>query len=103
MKFYYSHGRTAFKYGLIKLGIKKNDEILMPEYLCDVLIDPLEDLGIKPNFNKINKDFTTDWKNLNKKAKGKIKALLFINYFGYEENKKSLKIFVKKKNFFNRR
>ena len=28
MKFYYSHGRTAFKYGLIKLGIKKNDEIL---------------------------------------------------------------------------
>ncbi len=100
MKFYYSHGRTAFKYGLINLGIKKNDQILMPEYLCDVLIDPLEDLGIKPNFYKINKDFTTDWKNLNKKAKGKIKALLFINYFGYEENKKKFKDFCKKRKIF---
>ena len=72
----------------------------MPEYLCDVLIDPLEDLGIKPNFYKINKDFTTDWKNLNKKAKGKIKALLFINYFGYEENKKKFKDFCKKRKIF---
>ena len=72
----------------------------MPEYLCDVLIDPLEDLGIKPNFYKINKDFTTDWKSLSKKAKGKIKALLFIKYFGYEENKKKFKDFCNKRKIF---
>lgn len=100
MNFYYSHGRTAFKYGLIYLSLKKNDQILMPEYLCDVLMDPLNDLGIKANFYKINSDFTINWNCLNKKKNKKIKALLFINYFGYEENKIKLKNFCKKRKIY---
>ena len=47
---YFSHARTAFKYGIKSLGMVKNDEILMPEYICDVLIHPLKQLGIKPVF-----------------------------------------------------
>lgn len=100
MKFYFSHGRTAFKYGLIYLGLKKNDCIMMPDYFCDILMDPLKDLGIKPIFYNIKKDFTTNWKSLPKKYKKKVKALLFINYFGYEENKKKFQIFCKKKKIF---
>ena len=100
MNFYYSHGRTAFKYGLISLGLKKNDQILMPEYLCDVLLDPLRDLGIKANFYEINSDFTTNWNCLNKKKNKKIKALLFINYFGFEENKIRFKNFCKKRKIY---
>lgn len=100
MKFYFSHGRTAFKYGLIYLGLKKNDCIMMPDYFCDILMDPLKDLGIKPIFYNIKKDFTTDWKSLPKKYKKKVKALLFINYFGYEENKKKFQVFCKSKKIF---
>jgi hypothetical protein len=100
MNFYYSHGRTAFKYGLIYLGLKKNDQILIPEYLCDVLLDPLRDLGIRANFYEINSDFTTNWNNLNKKKDKKIKALLFINYFGFEENKIRFKNFCKKRKIY---
>jgi hypothetical protein len=100
MKFYFSHGRTAFKYGLIYLGFKKNDCIMMPNYFCDILIDPLNDLGIKPIFYNINRDFTTDWKSLHKKYKKKVKALFFINYFGYEENKKKFHAFCKKRKIF---
>ncbi len=100
MKFYFSHGRTAFKYGLIYLGLKKNDCIMMPNYFCDILMDPLNDLGIKPIFYNINRDFTTDWKSLPKKYKKKVKALFFINYFGYEENKKKFQAFCKRKKIF---
>ena len=100
MKFYFSHGRTALKYGLIYLSLKKNDCIMMPDYFCDILMDPLNDLGIKPIFYNINRDFTTDWKSLSKNYKKKVKALLFINYFGYEENKKKFKTFCKRKKIF---
>ena len=67
MNFLFSHGRTAFKYGLIYLGLKKNDKIMLPEYLCDILLDPLEDLGIKPVFYQVNEDFTADWKSIKNK------------------------------------
>tara|TARA_B100001057_G_scaffold492376_1_gene584657 strand:- start:201 stop:1190 length:990 start_codon:yes stop_codon:yes gene_type:complete len=100
MNFLFSHGRTAFKYGLIYLGIKKNDKIMLPEYICDVLLDPLKDLGIKPIFYEINKNFTTNWKNLTKKYQNSVKAIVVINYFGFEEEKKKFSVFCKKKNLF---
>ena len=87
MDFLFSHGRTAFKYGLIYLGLKKNDKIMLPEYICDILLDPLNDLGIIPIFYEINDDFTTNWKSL-KKCQKSVKAIVVINYFGFEEEKK---------------
>ena len=100
MNFFFSHGRTAFKYGLKNLNIKKNDSIMLPEYICDVLLDPLKDLGIKPIFYEINDDFTTNWQSLKKRYKKSVKALLVINYFGFEEQKKTFNLFCKKKNIF---
>ena len=100
MDFLFSHGRTAFKYGLIYLGLKKNDKIMLPEYICDILLDPLKDLGIKPIFYEINKDFTTNWKSLKKKYTNSVRALVVVNYFSFEEEKKKYKIFCKKNKLF---
>ena len=93
MDFLFSHGRTAFKYGLIYLGLKKNDKIMLPEYICDILLDPLNDLGIIPIFYEINDDFTTNWKSLKKKCQKSVKAIVVINYFGFEEEKFFFKLF----------
>ena len=100
MEFLFSHGRTAFKYGLIYLGLKKDEKIMLPEYICDILLDPLKDLGIKPIFYEINDDFTTNWKSLRKKYQSSVKAIVVINYFGFEEEKKKFSVFCKKKNLF---
>ena len=100
MNFYYSHGRTAFKMGLQYLKLKKNDKILMPNYICDVLLDPLNDLEIKPIFYKIKKDFTCDFKNIEKKFNNSVKALLLVNYFGFEERKQRYLSFCKQKKIY---
>ena len=100
MNFYYSHGRTAFKYGLKYLDLKKNDKILIPEYVCDILLDPLYDLKIKPVFYKITENFICDFESIKKKWNKSVKALLLINYFGFEEDKKKYLNFCKKKNIF---
>lgn len=100
MNFLFSHGRSAFKYGLIFLGLKKHDKIMLPEYICDILLDPLKDLAIKPIFYEINEDFTTNWKSLKKNYQDSVKAIVVINYFGFEEEKKKFKIFCEKKKLF---
>ena len=64
----------------------KNDEILMPEYICDVLIHPLKQLGIKPVFFSINDKFEPNWNDINKKINKKSKALLMVHYFGQPQN-----------------
>ena len=93
MNFFFSHGRTAFKYGLKSLNLKKNDSVMLPEYICDVLLDPLKDLGIKPIFYEINNDFTTNWQSLKKRYKKSVKALVIINYFGILEATKMYHFF----------
>ncbi len=100
MKFYYSHGRTAFKAGLSFLGLKKKDQILLPEYLCDVLLDPLKRLKIKPIFYKVNDNFTINFLDVKKKFNKKVKALLIINFFGFEEDKNIYINFCKRKKIY---
>ena len=100
MKLYYSHGRTAFKYGLKYLGLKKDDKILIPEYICDVVIDPLQDLKIKPILYKVEKNFKCNLESIEKNFNKSVKALLLVNYFGFEENKKKYFNFCKSKGIF---
>ena len=36
----------------------------MPDYICDVMIDPLSELNIIPIYYEINDDLSPNWKNL---------------------------------------
>ena len=60
-KFFFSHARTAFKYGLKNFNIIENDEILIPKYICESIIHPLETLKIKPIYYKVKLDLSPDW------------------------------------------
>ena len=72
----------------------------MPNYICDILLDPLKDLEINPIFIEDFKDFTCDFKNIEKKWNKSVKALLIINYFGYEEDKEKYFNFCKKRKIY---
>ena len=78
----------------------KNDEILMPEYICDVLIHPLKQLGIKPVFFSINNKFKPNWNDINKKINKKSKALLMVHYFGQPQNIREYKEFSLSNNLY---
>lgn len=98
---FFSHGRTAFKYGLLHLGFKKGDQILLPEYICSALLDPIREMEIEPLFYEINKDFTIKYKSLNKRKLRLAKAIVTINYFGFQNSFKKLNSFFKKKKIFH--
>ena len=97
---YFSHGRTALKYGLQYLGLKKGDNILIPEYICDVIIDPINDLKIKPIYKKIKSNFEIELDDIKKKIKKYTKAILILNYFVFVERNKELTNYCKNKKIY---
>ena len=49
-KLFFNNGRSALKAGLKILNLKKKDEVLVPEFICDSVIQPFKDLNITPIF-----------------------------------------------------
>jgi len=98
--YYYSHARTALKYGMLALGLQPGDEVLIPDYICSVLIHPLEQIGVIPCYYNLQKDFTPDWSQLTMKVGVSTKALLMVNYFGQPQNISEFKDFCRVKGLY---
>jgi perosamine synthetase len=78
----FAYARTAVKYGLISLGIKSGDTLLIPEFICESVLTPLEELGIKPLYYSVNSMLEPDFDLLEKNITNSTKGLLIVHYFG---------------------
>ena len=74
-KYFFSHARTALKYGLKSLEFNENDRILIPDYNCEVILHPLNELKIKIIYYKINYNFEPDLNDIQTKIKNNIKGM----------------------------
>ncbi|WP_415323601.1 DegT/DnrJ/EryC1/StrS family aminotransferase [Candidatus Pelagibacter sp. Uisw_127] len=79
---FFTKGRHALVYGLKNLNLKKNDELMLPTLICDVVIEEIKILGIKPVYYNINNKFDADWKDIKKKFSTKIKGIIMVHFFG---------------------
>jgi len=96
----FSHGRTAFKYGLINLGMSSKNEILLPKYICDVVLHPIKQLGIGYRFYSIFDDLKPDWDDIEKKINNKTNSILMVHYFGQAQDITAFKEFCSSHNIF---
>ncbi len=94
--YYYSHARTALKHGILSIGLKKDDHILIPEYICDVLLHPIYNIGLKPIFFPIRDNFEPNWNVMKSLTSKKTKALIMVHYFGQPQNIEQYVSFCKK-------
>jgi perosamine synthetase len=92
-KLLFSHARIALKYGLKLLNLNSKDIILVPDFICDAILQPMNDLSIEYNFYSLNDDLTPDWLSVKKQLKANTKAILMIHYFGYPQNIKEFQNF----------
>ena len=90
---YFSHCRTALKFGLMHLNLKEGDVVHIPEFICDVILHPLNQLGLKYKYYPVMDDLSPDWSVLTKAIENDSKALLMVHYFGQPQNIKLFKSF----------
>ena len=86
-------GRSALRYGLEKLNLEKNSEILLPSFGCTGTIEPIISLGHKPVFVDISEDLNIDPDDIENKITDRSKAIIIPHLCGKPANlEKILKI-----------
>jgi perosamine synthetase len=86
-QYFFAHARTALWYGLQQLRIERGQTLLIPDYICEVVIHPLEDLGIRAIFYPVNDQFVPDWDAIEKlQFDDPANAFLLVHFFGQPQD-----------------
>lgn len=97
-KIFFSHARVALKYGLKCFSLSSKDIVLVPDFICDVILNPLQDSNIKYSFYTLNDDLTPDWSSVKSQLSTNTKAILMVHYFGHPQNIDDFESFCKEHN-----
>ena len=86
-EYYYSFGGYYSIIRILKtLNLRNDEKVLLPSYLCPSILIPFDRLSVKYTFYKVNRDLEIDVDDLQNRLDPTIKAVFFINYFGFPAN-----------------
>jgi perosamine synthetase len=83
-----SSGTAALHLALLSLGIKENDEVILPSYTCVALLNAINYTKAKPklvdcNFDIKKGDFNISYSDVVKKITSNTKAIIVPHMFGF--------------------
>jgi len=78
----FGYGRIALLDGLKILDCGKDDNVLLPSYICDVTAEPFYELGIQTRFYRVLSNLQPDIADVKSRIDQKTKAILVVDYFG---------------------
>ncbi|KJS28617.1 MAG: hypothetical protein VR64_23865 [Desulfatitalea sp. BRH_c12] len=85
----FAFARTALKYGLNSIGLEQGDDLLVPEFICESALEPLQELGIKPKYYPVGPTLEPEWTWVEQRISMATKALLIVHYFGQPQQMKT--------------
>tara|TARA_B110000008_G_C16977982_1_gene566920 strand:- start:3266 stop:4384 length:1119 start_codon:yes stop_codon:yes gene_type:complete len=97
---FFGSGRKALLAGLTALGLKKGDSILVPAYICESAIRPLQAYGFKLIFVDIDNNLSLPINKISKifKSDSSIMALITVHYYGITSDINELSALCRKYN-----
>lgn len=93
---FYSKARTALYFGLKTLGLKEEDHVLVPDYICNTALAPFHALKIVPVYYPLRDDLSPDWRQLETMINDRVKAFVIVNYFGFPNELAQARVFCQK-------
>lgn len=79
----FGYARVALYEGLKILDLKEGENILVPNYICNVAVAPMHRLNIKVKFYEVDSNLVPIWLGLEQIIDKNTRALLIVNYFGF--------------------
>ena len=84
---FFSHARAALLYGMKKKNIGADSVVLVPNFICDALNQPLYEIKCHIIYYKINNKMEPDWGYLYALVESNaVDALIMVHYFGKSQN-----------------
>ena len=88
---YTAYARFAL-YNILKmLKLDRGSEVLLPAYICDVVLLPLVDFGLEAVYYGVTDQFQIDFSTV--RLSPKTKAIITVNYFGMSQDFENIKSF----------
>lgn len=88
---YTGYARFAL-YNILKLlKLERGSEVLLPAYICDVVLLPLVDLGLEPIYYGVTSQFQIDFGTIRLSPKSKV--IIAVNYFGMSQAYEAIRLF----------
>ncbi|HQE49716.1 MAG TPA: DegT/DnrJ/EryC1/StrS family aminotransferase [Fervidobacterium sp.] len=78
-------GRSAMRLALKCLGLVSGDSMLVPAYVCESMLSPLNLEGIRPIFYPVGSQFDVSLENIVER-KDDAKAILVVDFFGFSSS-----------------
>ena len=71
-------------FGFVNSGLKENDTLIIPGYMCDTTIQPLRNFGFKIEFMDVNDNLNlTPSRVIKKIREHNAKGIVLVHYFGF--------------------
>ena len=84
---YFACARTALRMALQTTQVPRGEKILLPDFVCDVLLHPLRQLGLVPIYYPVTQALSPDWRALEAVAtEVHACALVMPHYFGQPQD-----------------
>ncbi|RQG91264.1 DegT/DnrJ/EryC1/StrS aminotransferase family protein [Natrarchaeobius halalkaliphilus] len=81
---YYGSGKAALRDGLSDL-VEPGENVLVPAYLPDGVVEPLIELGLEPRYYRIRSTLAPDFGDVEARIDTNTVAVLSVNYFGFPQ------------------
>lgn len=81
----FGYGRIALLYGLKLLDYGRDNNVLLPAYICDITAEPFYELGIQTRFYRVLTNLQPDITDIKTRIDRKTKAIMVVNYFGFPQ------------------
>ena len=78
--------RAAIALALEQLGVGAGDEVLMPAYHCTAMRAPVESMGAKPVFYKLDERLEIDLNDLKTQVTARTRAVMTVHFFGFPQD-----------------
>jgi perosamine synthetase len=80
---YFSYGRNAIWYAMVLLRLEPQNNILVPAYTCDAVIEPIIAFGLQIKFYQINRNLQWSIDGIESKIDRNTQAIYAIHFFGF--------------------
>ena len=96
-----SNGTAAILLALESLGIKENDEVIVPSHTAFPTIEPILKIKAKPVFVEVNeKNYTLDVEDVKRKITNNTKAVIAVHLYGHAAELDLLKEICKERDIY---
>ena len=96
-----SSGTSALEIILRSIGVKSNDQVIIPSHTFIATASSVMSLGAKPIFCEINDNYLIDFNDLKRRINNKTKAVIIVHFGGLiHKDIFSIKKYLSQKNIF---